>query len=78
MAHWEEVAYISFHCDQSKVEAIEAKHKSDPKKCSQELIKYWMQTENSKTWETLIKQLNEVDELKANAEEILEQLCPTK
>ena len=78
MAHWEEVAYISFHCDQPKVEAIEAKHKSDPKKCCQELIKHWMQTENSKTWETLLKQLNEVDELTAIGEEILKQLCFTK
>ena len=74
MAHWEEVAYISFHCDLAKVDAIEAKHKSDPKKCCQELVKHWMRTEKSKTWETLLKQLNEVVELTTNVEEILEQL----
>ena len=74
MAHWEEVAYISFHCNISEVEAIEAKHKSDPKKCCQELVKRWMRTEKSKTWESLLKQLREVKDLTTNVEEILKQL----
>ena len=55
MAHWEKVAYISFHCDISKVEAIEAKHNSDPEKCCLELIKHWIRTEKSKTWENTNK-----------------------
>ena len=78
LAHWEEVAYISFHCDISKVEAIEAKQNGDPKKCCQELVKHWMQTEKAKTWETLLKQLKEVDKLTANVEEILHQLLSVK
>ena len=74
MAHWEDVAYISFHCNISEVEAIEAKHKSDPKKCCQDLVKHWMKKNNPKTWKTLLNQLNEVDELTTNVKEILEQL----
>ena len=74
MAHWEKVAYISFHCDISKVDGIKAKEKGDPEKCCLELIKHWMQTEKSKTWETLLKQLGEVDELTADVEKIVEQL----
>ena len=76
MAHWEDVAYISFHCSISEVEAIEAKHKCDPKKCCQELVKHWMKTDtyNPKTWKTLLKQLNEVDKLTTTVKEILEQL----
>jgi len=79
MAHWEDVAYNSLHYSIPTVEAIEAKHKSDPKKCCQELLKGWLSTKNeagSKTWEVLLKQLKEVPELTASVEHIMKQLVP--
>lgn len=71
--HWEEVAYISLHYDVPTVERIEATHKGDPKKRCQALLKDWLSTDNGvgpKTWETLLKQLKEVEELAASIEEI--------
>jgi len=77
MAHWEDVAYTSLHYGIPAVEAIEAKHKGDPKKCCQDLLKDWLSTENGvgpKTWEVLLKQLKEVPELAASVEHIMKQL----
>ena len=77
MAHWEDVAYNSLHYDIPTVDGIEGKHKNDPKKCCQELLKHWLSTDSRvspKTWETLLKQLTEVPELAASIEKIIEQL----
>ena len=75
--HWENVAYISLHYDVDTVEGIEAKHKSDTKKCCQEMFKHWLRTSSKvgpKTWETLLRQLREVEELTANVEKIEENV----
>ena len=77
MAQWKDIAYISLQYDVPKVRAIEEKHKSDPKKCCQELFEEWMctyRTGDSKTWENLLTQLKQVEELTAVVEEISEKL----
>ena len=76
MAHWEDVAY-SLHYDIPTVDGIDAKQKSDPKKCCQQLLKDWLSTDHGvgpKTWDTLLKQLKEVPELMASIEIIKKQL----
>ena len=73
MPHWDDVAYISLHYDVSTVERIEASHKGEPKRCCQILLKDWLTTNNGvgpKTWETLLKQLKEVEQLTASVEKI--------
>ena len=79
--HWEDVAYLSLHYDPSIVERIEASHKSESKKkCCQILLKDWLTTNNGvgpKTWETLLKQLKEVEELTASVEDIKKNLSNT-
>ena len=77
MSYWEDVAFNSLHYDIPAVKGIEAKHKGDPEKCCKELFKDWLSTENGigpKTWETLLKQLKEVDELAASIDKISKQL----
>ena len=77
MAHWEDAAYNSLHYDIPTVGGIRAKHKNDPKKCCQELFEHWLITHSGvgpKTWEILLKQLEEVPELAASIEKIMEQL----
>ena len=77
MAYWKDVAYISLQYDVPKVRAIEEKHKSDPKKCCQELFEEWVcmrRTGDLKTWITLLTRLKEVEELTAVVEEISEEL----
>ena len=79
--HWEDVAYISLHYDVATVESIEASQKGDPKKCCQVLLKDWLSTNNGvgpKTWETLLKQLKEVEELVASVEEIEKSISNIK
>lgn len=76
-AHWKDVAYISLHYDVPKVKSIEEKHQNYPKKCCCELFEDWLCTckeDDSKTWETLLKQLKEVEELTASVEEIFQKL----
>ena len=76
-AHWEDVAYNSLHYDIPIVDGIKEKHKNDPKKCCQELLKDWLSTDRGvgpRTWETLLKQLKEVPELTASVENITKQL----
>ena len=77
MANWKDVAYNSLHYDIPKVKSIEEKHHNDPKKCCQELLEDWLCTCNedeSKTWEMLLEQLKEVEELKASVEKIYQKL----
>ena len=76
MAHWKDVAYNSLHFDIHEVEAIEAKHNNSREFC-RELLKDWLTTNNGitpKTWQTLLKQLKEVEELAASVEKIEEQI----
>lgn len=77
MARWDEVAYTSLHYDIPIVEAIERKHKGDPKNCCQELFKDWLSTGNGiapKTWEKLLEQLKKIPELLASVEDIMKEL----
>ena len=76
-ANWKDVAYTSLHYDIPKVRSIEEKHCNDPKKCCRELFEDWLCTckeGKSKTWETLIQQLKEIEELKASVEKIVKLL----
>ena len=76
-ANWKDVAYISLRYDIPKVKSIEEKHHNDPKKCCQELFEDWLRTckeGESKTWEALLGQLKEVEELKASVEKISKML----
>ena len=77
MPHWEDIAYISLHYDIPIVDAIGEKHKNDPKKCCQELLKRWLSSNSEvdpKTWKTLLKQLKEVEGLTASVEEIQKKI----
>ena len=76
-AHWEDVAYNSFHHNIQTVKGIKSQHKNDTKKCCQELFELWLSTKREgdpKDWQTLLKQLEEVPELAASVEDIKEQL----
>ena len=76
-ACWEDVAYNSLHFDIPTVDTIGEKHKNDPKKCCQEMLKHWLSSDSKvgpKTWETLLKQLKEVEQLKASVEEIQKKI----
>ena len=77
-AYWEDVAY-SLRFDILEVEGIKNTHKDDGKKCCQRVLINWLSTDKGispKIWETLIKQIKEVEELTASAEVMLEQLIP--
>ena len=77
MGHWIDVAYNSLHYDILEVEAIEAKHNNNPKECCRELFKDWLITNNGitpKTWQTLVKQLEEVEDLAVSVGKIKEQI----
>lgn len=79
MAHWKYVAY-ALRYKTPTIHAIEAKCRSDPKDCCTELFTNWLTTRNGikpKTWETLLKQLGEVDELTAAVETIKEKISST-
>ena len=73
MDHWKNVALQSLCYDASKIETIEKRHTDDPKECCLDLFLDWLTTENGitpKTWEKLITQLREVEELADEVEEI--------
>ena len=73
MTHWKDVAHHLLHYNVSKIKAIEESCASDLKRCCLELFKDWLTTENGvgpKTWETLLTQLKEVEELTDKVEEI--------
>ena len=77
VARWIDVAYNSLHYDIPEVEAIEAKHNNNPKECCRELFKDWLTTNNGitpKSWQTLVKQLEEVEDLAASVEKIKAQI----
>lgn len=73
-AEWENVAYALCYSIPN-VKTISRKHKDDPEKCCKELLTDWLTTNNGarpKTWSTLFDKLNEVSELTAAREEIIE------
>ena len=77
MAYWKDVAYNSLHYDVPKVQAIAGKHQDDPKKCCQELFEGWLcmhKEGDSKSWETLLKKLKEVEEITGLVEKISKEL----
>ena len=76
-ACWKDIAYKSLHYDVLKVRSIEEKHHNNPKKCCEELFEDWLCTSkegDGKTWETLLGQLKEVDDLIASVEQITKEL----
>lgn len=81
MAYWKDVAYNSLHYDVLEVKGIEEKHKNDPKKCCQELFEKWLcahKSGDTKTWESLLAQLKNVEELTSAVEEISKELTSNK
>ena len=75
--HWKDVAYNSLKYDASVVEAIEKKSAIDPEKCCYDLFNDWLSTDNGvspKTWETLLNQLKEVEELADKVEDIKKKI----
>ena len=72
MTHWQDIAQYSLHYDISMVKAVERSSANYPERCSRELFKDWLNTENGvgpKTWKVLLEQLKKV-ELADNVEEI--------
>ena len=77
MDHWKDVAYYSLCYDVSIVTEIEERCARDPKQCCSDILKDWLNTKNGispKTWETLLTQLKEVEELKNKVGEIMQEL----
>ena len=75
-AHWEIVAYF-LEFEASRVEIIEEKHLKNPEKCCREVFIHWLNSNegvNPKTWETLLKTLNDITELTAVTEQIEKEL----
>lgn len=76
-AYWKDVAYNSLDYDLYAVQAIDEQYRGNPHQCCQALFEKWLSTSRvgeSKTWEALLRQLREVDELAAAVEEISEEL----
>ena len=70
-AQWKDVA-LSLHLPPSEISAIE-KESCDLKDCCQRLMTRWLDTNRGctpKTWQTLLKCIEDVEELTAAAEEI--------
>ena len=77
MDHWKDVALHSLRYDPSMIETLEKKNPSDPKQCCFDLIEDWLKTEHGptpKTWETLLTQLRNVEELADRVDDITKQL----
>ena len=75
--HWKDVAYYSLCYDVSLVAEIEERCAGDPKQCCSDLFKDWLNTKNGtspKTWDTLLKQLKEVEGLTNKVGEIMQEL----
>ena len=75
-AHWEDVAYALLY-DISTVDNIKSTHNGDLTKCCKYLFKDWLMTNNGckpKTWQTLLKKLEEIDDLVQVTEEIKERI----
>ena len=75
-AQWEDIAF-ALKYEESTVELISTKHNGNPTKCCKELLRNWLATSNGvkpKTWQTLLKKLEELPELNAVTEEITEKL----
>ena len=75
-AHWEDVAY-ALNFGFAAIDSIKLKHKDDPKKCCQELLKSWLTTSqgvDNKNLSTLLEKINEVPELATVRTKVLENL----
>lgn len=79
-AVWEDVAYaLQFNI--RSVDSINTKHKGDPKKCCQELLKSWLITSygvSPKCWSTLLEKISEVPQLATVCEKVLDKLAMIK
>ena len=79
-AEWEDVAYALLY-DITTVNGIREKYPANPRKCCKELLKDWLSTDHGahpKTWSTLLDKLNEVDELAAANNEIMDEFKKLK
>ena len=75
-AEWEDVAF-ALKFDIPIVHAISETHKNNPTKCCKELFKKWLTTGHGvtpKIWKTLIRRLQEITDLAAATEEIIQDL----
>ena len=79
-AYWEDVAY-ALDYKPAIVDSINAKHKGDPKKCCQELLKSWLTInhgESQRIWSVLLKRIDEVSELATVCKTVLDKLIKEK
>ena len=75
-AEWEAVAY-ALHYKIAEVKAIKEDNRNYSKKCCQELFVDWLSTDHGagpKTWATLLDKLNDVEDLAAATDEIVNEL----
>ena len=75
IAHkWRTVAdFLDYDDHMSTIEIIAEKHRDDPVKCCDGLLRDWLSTDHGaapKIWKTLIKALKEIDELRTAVSEI--------
>ena len=73
MSHWKEVALHALCYSASTVATIEEEN-SNATECCFALFENWLRTNNRVTWETLLTQLREVEELGDKVEEIMKEL----
>ena len=65
--------FLDYDDHMSTIEIIAEKHRDDPVKCCDGLLRDWLTTDHGaapKTWNTLIKALKEIDELCTAVSEI--------
>jgi len=71
-ARWETVAhFLKFEI--SRIEIIKKQHPNDPEESCTKVFTHWLSTDDGvrpKTWETLLKTLNEIKQLTSATEEI--------
>lgn len=75
-AHWEDVAF-ALDFEISTVDGINEKHKGDPKKCCQALLKLWLISGygvSPKNWSTLLSKISEVQELSTVSKKMSKRL----
>ena len=75
-AYWQDVAF-ALELEITTVDSISEKHKEDPKKCCQEILKFWLITNHGvtpKNWSTLLDRISEVQQLATVRKKVLDKL----
>ena len=75
-AHWEDVGFALDFAIQA-LDSINEKHKGDPRKCCQALLKLWLISSygvGPKIWSTLLSKISEVQELSIVSKRVTKKL----